>query len=135
LVTPNEREARFSLGDQDSTIHRLAINLRKESGAKNVIIKLGERGILACSNNLETPDFIGLNALQNEVIDAVGAGDALLAYSSLSLASGTNLSVSSLLGSIAASISCAHNGNVPISYEDLGKEIKRIEKYLQYTIE
>lgn len=135
MITPNEREARFSLGDQDSTIHRLAINLRKESGAKNVIIKLGERGVLACSNNLETPDFIGLNALRNEIIDAVGAGDALLAYSSLSLASGTNLSVASLLGSIAASISCGHNGNVPVSYEDLRSEIGHIAKFLQYTIE
>lgn len=135
LITPNEREARFSLGDQDSTIHRLAINLRKESGAKNVIIKLGERGVLACSSNLETPDFIGLNALRKEIIDAVGAGDALLAYSSLSLASGTNLSVSSLLGSIAASISCGYNGNVPVGYEDLRKEIGHIEKFLQYEIE
>jgi hypothetical protein len=35
LITPNEREARFSLGDQDSILRPLALNLFKQSKAKN----------------------------------------------------------------------------------------------------
>jgi rfaE bifunctional protein kinase chain/domain/rfaE bifunctional protein nucleotidyltransferase chain/domain len=135
LITPNEREARFSLGDQDSTIHRLAINLRRESGASNVIIKLGERGLLACSNSLESPDFIGLDAIKDEIVDAVGSGDALLAYSSLTLVVNDNLSIASLMGSLAAGVACTHNGNVPVTFQDVKKEILSLKEAFHYSIE
>ena len=47
LITPNEREARFALGDQDSGIRPLASNLYDASRCKLLILKLGERGVLA----------------------------------------------------------------------------------------
>lgn len=135
MITPNEREARFSLGDQDSTIHRLALNLRRESGAENVIIKLGNRGLLACSKELDAPDFIGLDALKSEVVDAVGSGDALLAYSSLSLVSKVELPVAALMGSLAAGVSCTRNGNIPITNDDLKVEIVSLEKSFEYNFQ
>lgn len=135
LITPNEREARFSLGDQDSTIHRLAINLRKESGAENVIIKLGERGLLACSKSLDEPDFIGLDAMKDEITDAVGSGDALLAYSSLTLALNEELSIAALLGSLAAGVACSHNGNLPVTWEAVKSEISSLSDSFRYNIE
>src|SRR5207247_6487004 len=46
LITPNEREARFSLGDQDSVIHHLALVLYKRAGCRLLMLKLGERGII-----------------------------------------------------------------------------------------
>jgi rfaE bifunctional protein nucleotidyltransferase chain/domain len=46
LITPNEREARFSLGDQDSVVRPLALDLYRKSGAKFMIMKLGEKGTL-----------------------------------------------------------------------------------------
>src|SRR5262245_66105222 len=48
LITPNEREARFALGDQDSGIRPLASNLYDASRCKLLILKLGERGVLTC---------------------------------------------------------------------------------------
>ena len=48
LITPNEREARFALADQDSGVRPLASRLYDACGAKLLILKLGERGLLAC---------------------------------------------------------------------------------------
>ena len=84
LITPNEREARFSLADQDSTVGKLAGLLLERTKYKNLILKLGSRGVF-CNGyvkNKYSPFSIG--ALQN-VVDPVGSGDALLAYSSLVL--------------------------------------------------
>ena len=45
LLTPNEKEARFSLADQDSSISDLTRRLIQETKLKNLILKLGERGV------------------------------------------------------------------------------------------
>ena len=52
LVTPNEREARFSIADQDSTIRTLAGTIQKQTNCKNIILKLGSRGVF-CLHKLE----------------------------------------------------------------------------------
>ena len=49
LITPNEREARFALADQDSTVGKLSSFLQKKAKCKNLIVKLGERGLFASS--------------------------------------------------------------------------------------
>ena len=58
LITPNEREARFSLADQDSGIRPLASALYDEAECKLLILKLGERGVLACRS--EDHEALGL---------------------------------------------------------------------------
>ena len=77
LITPNEREARFSLADQDSNIAKLAFDLKEATNCSNVIMKLGKRGaFFVCDNTYNSVD-----SFTTEIKDAVGAGDALLAYS------------------------------------------------------
>ena len=83
LITPNEREARFSLADQDSSISDLTRRLKDETKLKNLILKLGERGIFASGKNF-TNGFV-LPSFTKNVVDTVGTGDALLAYSTLAL--------------------------------------------------
>ena len=51
LITPNEKEARFSLGDQDSGIRPLAAALYDSSKCKTLILKLGAKGVIVCKNN------------------------------------------------------------------------------------
>ena len=51
LVTPNEREARFALGDQDLTVRPMALELYQKLQCKTLILKLGERGILSLSRS------------------------------------------------------------------------------------
>ena len=41
LITPNEKEARFSLADQDSSISNLTRQLALKTKFKNLILKLG----------------------------------------------------------------------------------------------
>ena len=45
LITPNEKEARFAIGDQDSTVDRLTKLVHENSNFKNIILKLGKRGV------------------------------------------------------------------------------------------
>ena len=49
LLTPTEREARYSLFEQDTPIRNLVGNLQKKSKASNIILKLGERGLISIS--------------------------------------------------------------------------------------
>src|SRR5207248_10802617 len=56
LITPNEREARFALGDQDSVVRPIALELHKRSKCKTVILKCGDRGIITYRSDSPT-DF------------------------------------------------------------------------------
>src|SRR5205085_8430388 len=86
LITPNEREARFALGYQDSTIRPLALDLYKKAGCKLLILKLGERGMITYrAPSPEVRSFFTVDTFVDKVVDAVGAGDALLSYATLSM--------------------------------------------------
>jgi rfaE bifunctional protein kinase chain/domain len=132
LITPNEREARFSLADQDSTVGKLAGLLYEKTKYKNLILKLGPRGVFSHNgkNNKELPFSIGV--FTDNVIDAVGTGDVLLAYSSLSLKVSNSLVKASIIGSLAASCACEIEGNKPIGIETIINKIKQIEKKVNY---
>jgi rfaE bifunctional protein kinase chain/domain len=129
LITPNEREARFALGDQDSIIRPLALNLYQQAQCKHLILKLGERGIIT----YRAPDpnvrsFFTVDTFTDHLVDAVGAGDALLAYATLSLAATGCPVVASILGSIAAALACEQDGNTPIGPEAVLAKMDVIER-------
>ena len=66
IITPNEREARFSLGDQDPVIRPLAKKLFEKSNCKNLLLKCGEKGIIVyrkSNKNLELDLFLPLIVL------------------------------------------------------------------------
>ena len=132
LITPNEREARFSLADQDSTVGKLAGMLYEKTKYKNLILKLGSRGIFCVDikNKNRIPFSIGV--FTENVLDAVGTGDALLAYASLSLKVSNSLVKASILGSFAASCACEIEGNKPIDIDTIISKIKQVEKKINY---
>ena len=132
LITPNEREARFSLADQDSTVGKLAGMLYEKTKYKNLILKLGARGIF-CNGfvkNKYHPFSIG--TFSKNVVDALGSGDALLAYSTLSLKISNSLITSSILGSFAAACACENEGNKPVTAIKIIKKIKEVQKDIKY---
>jgi rfaE bifunctional protein kinase chain/domain len=134
LITPNEREARFALGDQDSGIRPLASSLYDAARCKTLVLKLGERGVLTCrSADHESLDsFIVVDSFVDRVVDAVGAGDALLAYSTLAkLATGSD-AVATILGSMAAACECEIDGNVPVTPDDVRRKIDAIDHQASY---
>ena len=135
LLTPNEREARFALGDQDSVIRPLALELYRRAQCKTLILKLGARGIItyrAPSLN-DYRAFFVIDSFAGNVVDPVGAGDALLAYATLSLVATKSPVIASILGSMAAAVACEHEGNNPVTPEDVLKKLNAVERRVQYA--
>ena len=133
LITPNEREARFTLGDQDSVIRPLSLELYKRAKCKTLILKLGNRGIIT----YRAPDsgsgsFFSIDSFAGTVVDPVGAGDALLAYSTLALVATGSEVVASILGSMAAAVACENDGNAPIASDDVLQKLSAVEKRANY---
>lgn len=134
LITPNEREARFALGDQDSVIRPLALELYKKARCKTLILKLGDRGIITYrADSDDVRSFFTIDSFAGNVLDPVGAGDALLAYSTLALVATGSTVIASILGSMAAAVACEHEGNNPVAPEDILKKLDAVEKQTQYT--
>ena len=134
LITPNEREARFSLGDQDSVIRPLAQKLYIQSNCKVLMLKCGDRGLITYRSQREDDfrSFFVVDSFAENVVDPVGAGDALLAYSTLAMMVSKNEVIAAILGSIAAGIECEFNGNVPVTHDFVLKKIASIEKQISY---
>ena len=133
LITPNEREARFALGDQDSTVRPLAMDLYIKARCKLLILKLGERGIITYrAPDSRVRSFFTIDSFANNVKDAVGAGDALLAYATLSLTATKSDVVASILGTLAAAVSCEHDGNRPIAPDEVLKKLDALEKRARF---
>jgi rfaE bifunctional protein kinase chain/domain len=134
LITPNEREARFALGDQDSVIRPLALELHKRAKCKTLILKCGDRGIITYRSDspVDYRAFFTIETFADKVVDAVGAGDALLAYATLALVATNNDVIASILGNMAAGVECEHDGNVPVTPDQLLKKIDVIEKHARY---
>ena len=133
LITPNEREARFALGDQDSVVRPLALELLKRAKCKTLILKCGDRGIITYrTTSADLRAFFTIETFADKVVDAVGAGDALLSYATLALIATKNDVVASILGNMAAGIECEHEGNWPVTPELVLKKIDSVEKQVKY---
>ncbi len=129
IILPNEKEARFALGDQDTGIRPLGAKLYKDSKARYLILKLGEKGILVYRDvNENARDFFMIDSFVEDLVDATGAGDAMLAATSLAYKVSKNILTSSVLGSLGAAIACEKEGNIPISTEEIEAKIKRIHE-------
>ncbi|MEQ8641155.1 MAG: PfkB family carbohydrate kinase [Alphaproteobacteria bacterium] len=131
LITPNEREARFALGDQDSVVRPLATQLFEKARCRTLVLKLGERGILTYRTRESSDDprtVVVIDSFAANVVDAVGSGDALLAYASLAYRATGNDVIASVLGNIAAGLECEYDGNVPITPEAVLKRLDEVEK-------
>lgn len=134
LITPNEREARFALGDQDTVVRPLGSELYRRAKCGVLMLKLGERGMITY-RGAETDDgrfFFNLDSLAESAVDPVGAGDALMAYASLTLKKTGNPVIASILGAIAAGLECEHDGNYPITVEKMVQRIDRIEHHVRF---
>lgn len=134
LLTPNEREARFALGEQDLGVRPLAGTLFAAAECKMLILKLSDRGVLATYPRADGsgPDTVGVDSFVEHMVDAVGAGDALLAYATLAMLATKNQVIATILGSMAAACECERDGNIPIAVEDVLKKIDAVERQARY---
>lgn len=133
LLTPNEREARFALGDQDSVVRPLGSELYRRAGCKTLMLKLGDRGMIVFRDHHdETRSFLIVDSFAEQAKDPVGAGDALLAYATLAMVATRNEVIAGILGSFAAGIECERDGNVPVTQEDMLAKIEKVERRVRY---
>ncbi len=132
LITPNEKEARFAMGDQDTVVRPLGTELHNQANCCFLILKLGARGLLTFRRDIETAkdvrSFFAVDSFAENVVDAVGSGDALLAYATLALKMTGNEVIASVLGSLAAAIECGKDGNIPVSHEDMRHKLQLLEE-------
>jgi cytidyltransferase-like protein len=129
LITPNEREARFALADQDTGVRPLAARLHAEAECRALILKLGDRGILTCR-----PGGHGyvVDSFAERAVDPIGAGDALLAYATLAMVTDGSDVVAGILGSFAAARECEMEGNLPVTPMDVVGKIDMVEGRARY---
>jgi rfaE bifunctional protein kinase chain/domain len=127
LVTPTEREARLAVHDFESGLVVLAEKLRRKASLRNVIMTLGAEGILihAETNNKNTWLTDRLPAMNTAPKDVAGAGDSFLTCAAMALASGSDIWKSAYLGSLAAACQVGRIGNVPLTAEELCRELER----------
>lgn len=133
LITPNEREARFALADQDSGVRPLASKLREQAMARHILLKMGARGVLCCSEIAgDGEQVLTVDSFARCVVDPVGAGDALLAYASLILAlrpdDPRQAAAAMIAGCIAAGIECEYDGNVPVGPDAVIARLDELER-------
>jgi cytidyltransferase-like protein len=137
LITPNEREARFALADQDTGVRPLAAQLHEQGEVSTVILKLGDRGVITCRNGggpTGAPrSFFVVDSFVEQLVDAVGAGDALLAYATLAMVSDGSQVMATIIGSIAAALECEVDGNIPITPEAVLAKIDWLEKHARFA--
>jgi len=125
LLTPTEREARVSTRNREDGLVVLAEHLRQQSLARNILLKLGEEGLLIHAGNGVSPDWLTdrIGGLNSAPKDVAGAGDSMLIASALALASGGNIWEAACLGSLAAAVQVGRVGNTPIQFEEIRQEL------------
>ena len=120
LLTPTEREARIAMRDHNSGLVVLAESLRQNSNTKNILLKLGEEGVLIHAGTKESSYLTDrISALNSSPKDVAGAGDSMLITSAMTLCLGGSIWEAALLGSTAAAMQVSRLGNSPLKLQEL----------------
>lgn len=128
LITPTEREARISTRNSEDGLVVMAEELRQQANAHNILLKLGEEGLLIHAGSGyggQAADWLTdrVNALNSAPKDVAGAGDSLLIASALTLAAGGSIWEAACIGSLAAAIQVGRVGNIPVQRHELLAEL------------
>ena len=127
-LTPNESELRILLNlpaDDPRSSRELAEELRRR-GARNIITTLGREGAMIVTDTLD----VRVPAIEVEVTDTTGAGDAFNSGFSVALAEGRPLVEAVRFGVACGGIACTKLGVIP-SLPDRGGADKAYERGLK----
>ena len=105
----NETELRHEMRNKRDDIKKLSIKLQKRLNTKNLLVTRGKNGAILYDKKSRT--FKESPAFANNVVDKVGAGDAMLSIISLLIKIGAPKDLSLLLGSFAGASSVETMGN------------------------
>ena len=124
-VCVHEGELRHDYRNRTDTVEHLTIDLSKRIKSDVIVITQGNKGSLAFENNRLT----SCPAYARKVVDRVGAGDTLLAITSLCFAAGIPTDLTLFIGNLAAAEMVASIGTgTKLSKVDLLKSIESLLK-------
>ena len=130
LITPNYNEACLALG-WDNTIRypgdELGAALQKEFGLKDILVTMGKDGMHWVPAGGKGQTAIHKQSVAREVFDVSGAGDAVVAILSLSLACGLKHGEAMDLANLAAGRVVEKWGTQPASAGELKEAIRENE--------
>ncbi len=125
LLLPTEYEARLSLKNRKDGLVIIAEKILKKANAANVILKLGQEGIIIQTRDNKTKWITDrIKALNTTPKDVAGAGDSMLITAAMTLALKGNVWSAAIIGSIASFVQVGRVGNSPLSKEELLREVK-----------
>lgn len=107
-VCMHEGELRHDFRSRYKDVEALTKNLYKRIEAKLVTVTQGKRGAICFDSNTK---FEYCPAFANKIVDKVGAGDTLYAFTSLAFSIGMPHDIALLLGSLAAAETIAAISN------------------------
>jgi ribokinase len=110
-LTPNESELRILLdlpADDPRSSRDLAQELRRR-GVRNVITTLGRDGAMILTDTLD----VRIPAIETEVTDTTGAGDAFNSGFAIALAEGRGLVEAVRFGVVCGGLACTKLGVIP----------------------
>ncbi len=121
LVKPNYKEAvAASKLSPDAPLDAIGKALLEEADSEMIMITRSEEGISLFERDAKRFDF---PVKSREVKDVTGAGDTVLAMTTMTLASGLSLSEGLELSNIAAGIAIERLGCVPVSLSELAERV------------
>jgi len=124
FVKPNNLELAEAVGiriTDDESLDRAGKIYLERSGARNLIVTRGARGISVFkAGGAKREDF---QAQEAQVFDVTGAGDTVISTVVLGLSCGLTIEEAVQLANIAASIVIEKRGTVPIKKEELLQRI------------
>ena len=125
LFKPNLKELKEGLKiDVDplniEQVEQAVNRLKKQLGAKTVMLTLSEHGVYVSSENGNKH----ILAHKRTIADVSGAGDTVIATAALCLAAGLNEFKTAEIANLAGGLVCEHVGVVPIDKARLLREIQ-----------
>ena len=127
LFKPNLKELKEGLKIEVDPLNieqvEQAVNrLKKQLGAKTVMLTLSEHGVYVSSENGNKH----ILAHKRTIADVSGAGDTVIATAALCLAAGLNDFKTAEIANLAGGLVCEHVGVVPIDKARLLREIQEL---------
>jgi len=125
LITPNHFETASIVNhscEKNEEIERAGREIFSQIQTKYLIIKRGQKGMTVLDENKKA---VHIPTIAKEVFDVTGAGDTVIATSSLALLSGASIREAAFLANAAAGIVVGKMGTAVVTPEEL---LKRLEK-------
>jgi cytidyltransferase-like protein len=124
LLSFNGQELQIEFKNKHLNYVEVVPNIMDQKNSKYAILTLGAEGLIVFGEN---SSYEHIPALATKIVDKVGAGDSVLAISSMLACVGAPLKIIGFIASIVASAEISRIGHEsPLSINNLKKHIKSI---------